>query len=113
MAFYSDKLHVAAKDIGSPEPEQFPLGAIYFLSPGEASVKLDGLYPSDACIALLENSFALDPYDQVAAVKRTAVAARVAAAVPCRELIYPHDFRLLGEARAQVLASLAHLSTAT
>lgn len=111
MAFYSDKLHVAADDLGRPEPEQYPLGAIFFLTEGGTGATLEPVYPSDACMALVENSFALDPFDRASAVQRMAQAARLAAAVPCYELIYPHDFAKLGEARAQVIAALAHPST--
>ncbi|WP_285713682.1 hypothetical protein [Erythrobacter oryzae] len=109
MAFYSDKLHVAAPEFGSPAPEQFPLGAVFFLSEGDA-ITLETTYPSDACFGLVENSFAFDPNDQTGAMHRMAKAARVVSAVPCYELTYPHDFGQLGEVRAQALAALAHLS---
>jgi hypothetical protein len=110
MAFYSDKLHVAAPDFGNPEPEQYPLGAIFFMSEGDA-IMLETTYPSDACFGLVENSFAFDPNDQTSAAQRMAQAARVVSAIPCYELTYPHDFGQLGEVRAQALAALAHLST--
>ncbi len=109
MAFYSDKLHVAAANLGDAAAESVPLGAIFILTDGERGVTLDRISPADACMALLENSFALDPHDPAAAAQRMAQAARVAAAIPCYELAYPYDFGLLGEARVQVIASLAHL----
>jgi hypothetical protein len=108
MAFYSEKLHVSPDDLGGAASSCLPLGAIYILTEGDTGVALDRISPADACMALVENSFALDPQDPAAAAQRMAQAARVAAAIPCYELSYPYDFGLLGEARAQVIASLAH-----
>jgi hypothetical protein len=110
MAFYSDKLHVAAANLSDAVAERFPLGAIYILTEGDAGVTLAQISPADACMALVENSFALDPLDPAAAMQRMAQAARVAAAIPCYELAYPYDFGLLCEARAQVIASLSTLA---
>ncbi len=110
MAFYSDKVRVSAPDLDSAGPGRYPLGAVYFLTKAAAGVKLELMYPSDSCISMVENSFALDPFDQEIAVKRMAQAARIASAVPCYDLVYPHDFSSLAEARAQVVASLAALS---
>ncbi|NJO14158.1 MAG: hypothetical protein HC870_03310 [Rhizobiales bacterium] len=99
MAFYSDKLHVAADNLGDGTgPQRYPIGAIYILTEGDAGVMLDRFVPADACMALVENSFALDPHDPVAAAQRMAKAASVAAATACYELAYPYDFGLLGEA---------------
>lgn len=111
MAFYSDKLHVATPGLGAFEPVQYPLGAVFYLGETEAGVLLQPMFPSDACIGLIENSFALDPADHRAAVVRMAKGARIAAAVPCYELLYPRDFSSLDEARSQVLALMAAIST--
>lgn len=107
MAFYSDKVHVLAPDLGDAGAGAYALGAIYTLATGEDGVSLDLYSPAEACMALVENSFALDAHDQASAAQRMAQAARVAATVPCYELAYPYDFGLLGEARAQIIASLA------
>lgn len=112
MAFYSDKPHVAAAGLGGAGTGAYPLGAIYTLAGGEEGVSLDLYSPAEACMALVENSFALDPLDQASATQRMAQAARIAATVPCYELSYPYDFALLPEARARVIASLAHLADA-
>lgn len=107
MAFYSDKVHVAVAGLNVAPAERFELGAIFILADGEAGVALDRIAPADACMALVENSFALDPHNPTAAAQRMAQAGRAAAAIPCYELAYPHDFGLLGEVRAQVIAALA------
>jgi hypothetical protein len=108
MAFYSDKRHVSLPGMGGAEPERFPLGAIFVLAEGEGGVELGRFAPAESCMALVENSFALDPHDSAIAARRMAMAARVATAVPCYELAYPYDFALLGEVGAQVIASLDH-----
>ncbi len=107
MAFYSDKRHVAAARLGAGAAECVPLGAIYLLTEGEEGVALQRILPADACMALVENGFALDLRDAAAAAQRMARAARVASVVPVYDLAYPYDFALLPEARAQVIASLA------
>lgn len=106
MAFYSDKRHVAA-GCTPPAAARFPLGAIFILAQGEGDVTLAPIPPADACIALVENSFALDPMDRAAAMARMAIAARLAARLPAYELAYPYDFALLDEVRARVVAATA------
>jgi len=111
MAFYSEKRHVSIPGFGASDTGRFALGGVYVLVDGEEGVALDPCSPSEGCMALLENSFALDPADGAMAAKRMAMAARVATAVRCYELAYPYDFSLLGEVRARVVASLSHLAT--
>lgn len=112
MAFYSEKRHVGVPGLPTSAPECFPLGAVFVLTQGDSGVTPYRLSPVEGCIALLENSFALDPQDGAVAARRMAAAARMAAAVPCYELAYPYDFSLLPEIRDHVTRSLAHLSTA-
>lgn len=112
MAFYSDKVHVALDDVDPAMANCVRLGAIYVLGDRETGVSLDRIAPADACMALVENSFALDPHDPAAAAQRMAQAASLAAAIPCYELAYPYDFSLLSEVRAQVIASLAQTPAA-
>jgi hypothetical protein len=110
MAFYSDKQHVRVSGLGESGPVRHPIGGIYVLADGKAGVTLDRYSPSEGCMALLENSFALDPSDGAMAAQRLGLAARVAAQVPCYELAYPYDFSLLDEVGARVVASLAPYS---
>jgi hypothetical protein len=107
MAFYSDKRHVRVSGLGEAGPARHPIGAIYVLVDGEAGIALDRYSPVEGCMALVENSFALDPADAAMAARRLGMAARVAAQVPCYELAYPYDFSLLEEIGARVVASLA------
>lgn len=110
MAFYSDKLHVSAPGLSASVAERFALGAIYILTNRDADVTIARISPADSCMALVENSFALDPNNPAAAAERMARAARVAAMIPCYELSYPRDFRLLSAIHAQIFGSLSHLA---
>jgi hypothetical protein len=107
MAFYSDKQHVRVSGLGEAGPACHPIGGIYVLADGKAGIALDRYSPAEGCMALVENSFALDPSDAAMAARRLGLAARVAAQVPCFELAYPYDFSLLDEIGARVIASLA------
>jgi hypothetical protein len=108
MAFYSEKQRVRVAGLDDAGPACYPIAGIYVLAEGEAGIALDRFSPSEACMAMLENSFALDPADGAMAARRLALAARVAAQVPCYELAYPYDFSLLEEVGERVVASLAH-----
>lgn len=106
MAFYSEKRHVQVAGIEEAGPARHPLGGIYVLVDGDNGVELDPYSPSEGCMGMLENSFALDPTDGPIAARRMSIASRVAAQVPCFELAYPYDFSLLDEVGARVVASL-------
>lgn len=112
MAFYSDKLQVAADGLGGPQAQRVVLGAIFILTDGEDGVTFDRLLPADACMTMIENSFTLDPGDSVAAAERMARAARLAAEVPCYELAYPYDFALLKDVSRTIMSCLEHHKTA-
>lgn len=104
MAFYSEKQRVRVAGLDDAGPARHPIAGIYVLTDGEAGIGLDRFSPSEACMAMLENSFALDPADGAMAARRLGLAAQV----PCYELAYPYDFKLLEEVGERVVASLAH-----
>lgn len=108
MAFYSDKLHVSAPGWSGSVAERFALGAFYILKHSDADITIARMSPADSCMALVENSFALDPNNPASAAKRMARAARVAALIPCYKISYPRDFRLLGAVHSQIFESLIH-----
>ncbi len=108
MAYYSSKLLVDAGQGPHTGPDSVPIGGIFALAVGDEGVSHAPLKPADACMMLVENSFALDPADPLAAAGRMAKAARLAAAVPCQSLAYPSEFGILpavGEHVAQLLAT--------
>lgn len=110
MAYYSSKLLVDAGTLPETGPASVPIGGIFALAIADDRVTHAPLKPADACMMLVENSFALDPSDPLAAAGRMANAARLAAAVPCRSLAYPSEFAILpsvGEHVARLLATSA------
>lgn len=107
MAHYSDKQRV---DLGaSPLPAPIPLSCLFFLTPaqeGEATAAIP-LTPREACIRLIEQSFALDPNDAGFAASRLGVIASLAQAVPAFELHLPHQFDRLRDTHAVIFDCLA------
>ncbi|PKP94879.1 MAG: hypothetical protein CVT75_03650 [Alphaproteobacteria bacterium HGW-Alphaproteobacteria-14] len=98
MADYSDKQHVHLPTIPEVAGDPMPLAAIFFLS-GECGATEAVAAPMDstrACIALVEQSFSLDPKDPRCGARRLAGLSRLALEVPAYRLSYPHDFDRLG-----------------
>jgi hypothetical protein len=106
MAHYSEKRHVDAFATLARGADRVPLCAIFVLTNGDSGVKVHPLLPADACMAIVEHSFALNSDDPVAAGERLAEAARVAAAVPCFTLSYPYDFSILKSVRQTIVACM-------
>ena len=69
-----------------------PISAILVLGEAETKVSLRALAPGAACMALVENSFCLDPTDRLAAGRRLTYAAAIAAQVPVLSLHYPRRY---------------------
>ena len=107
VADYLDKVRLDPGDPADPaEPTR--LRAVFLLDretgPDEVSVR--PLSASTLCMALVRQSFALDPADPVAARGRLAAAGAVAAAVPGFSLSYPRDYARLPEVTGLVRSTL-------
>ena len=63
-------------------------------------------------MALVENSFSLDPSDVSEAAKRLDAASAVARNVPMFQITYPRDYARLPEVRAAILGQVATLEPA-
>ena len=74
--------------------------------PAEA-IETRRLSAADACIALVTNSFALDPSDVAQAQRRLEASCRLAASVPTFEIRYPRDYAQLPMVRAAILDLVA------
>lgn len=107
MAAYSDKRHVTAFRAAAPDTPPLPIGCIFSLSGGAEAPGIRPLSAREACMAMLEQSFALDPADVRAASGRLAAAARLASASACFELAVPHDYARLPEAHRLIEAAMA------
>jgi len=99
MADHSDKQNVHLPALARTPASPLPVAAIVFLD-GECGATEPAATPLDstrACIALVEQSFSLDPKDRQCAARRLAALSQLALAVPAYRLSFPHDFARLGE----------------
>ncbi len=62
---------------------------------------------ADACMSLVEHSFALDPTDARRAAFRLAAASRMARDIPTFTLSFPHDYSQLPNVRAAISGQVA------
>jgi hypothetical protein len=101
VASYSHKVRVPVPLDQDETPLPVALTRFLFLSPSpfDTRITLRHLRPSEACMALIENSFALDPTDRERARTKLHVAAAMADRVPAFELSYPHEYGRLGDVR--------------
>lgn len=106
MAFYSDKRHVTAFTESARASQHFPLALVYVLAGSETGIEINRFTPADACMVMIEHSFAFDPQDAASAARRLIIASRLAARVPCHELAFPNGFDLLRDIEARILAAL-------
>lgn len=104
MADYSDKQNVHLPSVEHGPAGALPLAAIIFLEGdvGASEPAAAALDSTRACIALVEQSFSLDPKDPRCGARRLAALSQLALAVPAYRLSYPHDFARLGEVHAVI-----------
>lgn len=102
LAHYSAKQRLGALAM---EAGWQRLSAIFVLgAAGEGEgIALRGMDPAASALAVLANSFALDPSDRARAAARLALASRLAEAVPVHALAYPRRFDRLPEVRRAVM----------
>lgn len=107
MTSYSDKRHVTGFRAAAADAPPLPIACIFSLSGGADAPGIRPLSAREACMAMLEQSFALDPEDVRAASGRLAAAARLASTSVCFELAVPHDYARLPEAHCLIEAAMA------
>lgn len=101
VAHYSQKLRIDLPlNQAGPLPS-VPLGALVFLAPprSDDQITLRPIRPAEACMAVIENSFALDPTDRERAREKLQMAGALADSVPAFELSYPRDYDRLDDVR--------------
>lgn len=108
VAHYTDKQRVR---LPSPaQGEELPVGvrAIFLIdgSPDTGEVETRPLSVAATCMALIENSFMLDPTDVGRVRNRLAAASELARQVPSFALRYPRDYSRLGEVREAILNAI-------
>jgi hypothetical protein len=105
MAHYSRKQRVILTDVADHAP--MPLAAVYVLFPeaqeDSASILLTRMSPSEACMAIISNSFQLDVTDRRRAMGLLTVASGIAQELPVFSLAFPRRFACLPDVRKVVL----------
>lgn len=109
VARYTAKLRVDVPLRANSEHDKpLPIKAIFVLAgPGQPNaIEVRRITPATTCIALVKNSFALDPTDMQCARKRLENASDVSTSVPAYHLAYPHDYDRLAQVREAILTAL-------
>ena len=89
---------------GGQSSASVPVDAIFVLSAAPLSfIECNILGAADACMALVQNSFALNPSDRRGAAIRMKQAAELARTVPTFELRFPRTYQDLPKVRSAVL----------
>ena len=102
MAHYSDKRHVTGFGAGASMDGPRPIGHLFFLGGEYHEPCLETIPLRDVCMALVEQSFALDPDDIAAAGQRMRQASALAASVPATAIYYPHDYAVLPQVHSLI-----------
>lgn len=110
VADYTDKLRVRVGTM--TEDGRHPVGLLAFLEPpaNTAAITLRRLSPSETCMALISNSFSLDPTDKAGAAGKLAQASAIAAKVPAYALGYPRDYARLKDVHQVLLDQMARIN---
>jgi hypothetical protein len=110
MAHYSTKRRLLLHESGAAPTPPEPLAAIFVLDypalPVGDEVHAARLSPREVCIALLKNSFQLDPTDTSRAGRLFAELSVIAELVPAYALSYPREFSRLPEVHETVVRLL-------
>lgn len=108
VADYTPKRRVSVPVGNLPAYRPLPIAAIFVIGEPCCDARLDirELSASEACMALVENAFALDPADTRQAHARLVQASALARSVPSFAIEYPRDYSWLPAVRAAMLARL-------
>ena len=109
VAHYSSKERIEVSGSRSADEAALPIRAIFAIGAPAEQIAFRRMPMARACMALVENSFSLNPSDVQAAEIRLAQATQLARAVPMFEIDYPRDYARLPEVRAAILGQLAAL----
>lgn len=108
VANYGSKRRLSVPVDSKATPEPLPIAATFVLGPPstDGRVHIEPLSIATTCMALVANSFALDPTDPDRAALRLRSASALANKVPAFALSYPHDFAFLPEVRGAILGRI-------
>ena len=109
---HGDKRRLKIYDPPAGRGDPLPIAAIFALGavPTTEHIKINALSPAEVCMALVANSFSLNPADLRLAGEKLRKAGLIAEHVPAFSLDYPRDFDSLPAVRAAVLESVRSLA---
>ncbi len=112
VAHYTPKRRVSVPLKNGGETGALPIRALFVLCPPSqnSAVLVKRKTVAQTCMALVENSFVLDPTDTDRAPGRLHAASRLASEVPAFDLCYPRAYSSLPDVRAAILDSLDGLT---
>jgi hypothetical protein len=112
MAHYADKQRVLLPTPSATAATRHPLVALFRLddppTPHARAVRVAPLPARDGCMAVVANSFQLDPADPGRTRRLLADAAALTATVPVLSLHYPRDFACLPDVVRAVEQAVEH-----
>lgn len=108
VAHYSLKERVILPSTDS-RMDPLPIVAIFSLAEPslDAEIRVTRISPAVACMAIISNSFALDPTDKELARKKLTDAGKLANEVPAYEISYPRDYARIPDVHAAIFEKLA------
>mgnify|MGYP000509973987 CR=1 FL=1 len=114
VAHYSTKQRIDVEVATDAAPSPLPIRALFALDEASADSQIGfrRLAAAEACMLLVESSFALDPADLEQARRRLNDAGALASRVPAFEISYPRDYARLPEVRGAILAQATTLEVA-
>lgn len=105
VADYTDKRNIIDLERLEDAEGRTPIRSIYCLAAAEADdIQVRRMEPTEACMAIVEQSFALDPGDRERAQLRLRQAAEIVSCVPMFEIAYRRDYAALPALRERILA---------
>jgi len=112
MAPYSTKERIDVNKDQDDVVTPIPVKALFSLAlappDGREEIDVRRMSIAEACMALIESSFALDPADLGGAHARLGQASRLASAVPAFEIRYPRNYACLQAVRAAIVDHAEH-----
>lgn len=115
VAHYTPKQRVDLPLTVSRGQTPSPIAAIFVLAEParNAAISLRTLSPAETCLAIISNSFALDPTDKTLAAKKLQQASSLANQFSAFEISYPREYSRLPDVRAAICCKLSQLDVPT
>lgn len=103
----SSKQRITVSPNAESVTDSIPIAGMFVLAPATSpKVEMRKLRPSELCMAMVQNSFSLDPTDLKRAHSRLASCSMVAREVPGYLISYPRDYAMLPKLRKKILAQI-------